>query len=312
MKHSKIYLILVLLALLVVAAYFLQTQKRREVLKPIFAVDSTAVARIEIQDPQGSLTLSRTDVNWQISSPFVWNVEPESLRRFFADVITESYATTPIASGQKAIEQYGLQENSALQVRVFDESGSLRGEAWFSNPGNPFDYFRFAKGSQVFQIRKKVAFVYAPKFEYWRSPHVLTLMGDQMLSIRVQHPANSYELTRIGSIWRYTDAKEDFDIPAGNTTMGKILNILSRLGSYNVLDEEGKPSPEELGTPACEVAVGQTNGQTVKISFFNWDGNYLMHVDSYPDMYFVVLFDTVFRFTRHAALFRAREGYPPR
>lgn len=310
MKHSKKFLILVLLVLLAIAAYFLLTRKRQETLKPIFAVDSTTVARIEITDPEGSITLSRSEDLWKISSPFTWSVEPERLRRFFAEVIQESYATTPIATGQNALAQYGLEEEKALQIRIFDANDILLREVWFSNPGNPFDYFRFAGDQNVYQIKQKVAFTYAPKFESWRSPHVLSLSGDQMLSISVKHSKNRYELTREGNIWHYRDETEDFDIPAGNQTMGKILNILSRLGSYNVLSDEEQPTRDSLETPVCEVNILQTGGQTYKITFFAWEDQYLMNVDSYPDMYFVVLFDTVFRFTRHASLFRSQEGYP--
>jgi hypothetical protein len=311
MKRKKIVLLVVLGALLALAAYLFLTQGRHENLRPIFTADSLSVTRIEISEGEKSITLSKNEGFWSITDPVEWGVEQGHLRLFFQNVILESYATTPIASGEQALADYGLEEEKALRVIAFDNRDRLIAEVLFSNPGNPFDYFRYAGDDRVYQIRRKVAKTFRPELETWRSPHALNLQSDQMLSISVKHPKNSYELTREGNVWHFKDSKEDFDIPAGNQAMGKILNILARLGAYTILSGDDIPPGKSLGDSVCDVSIAKTDGSSVNLSFYKYgEDKYLMAADRHPDMYFVVLFDTVFRFTRHAAVFQARVGYP--
>jgi len=312
MPRNKVALLIVFLLLLAAAAYLRFFRQQKETLKPIFTADSLAVGRIEIADSRDTLTLAKVLGHWQIASPTQWGVEEGRLQMFFKEVVLERYATTPLGTGKTALEQYQLlKPEQVLRIKVFSPQNKLLREVWFSNPGNPFDYFRFAGDGQVYQIRRKVARFYGPQFESWRSPHVLRLFSEQMLSIKVRHSKNSYTLTRNGEIWHYQDKLEDFDIPAGNQTMGKLLNILANLGSYAILSEEEKPDPQTLPEPACEAVILKTDRDSLQIKFYPYGEHYLMTVSTHPDMYFVVIFDTVFRFTRHALLFRAREGYPP-
>ena len=312
MRRNKLVLILIFLALLAAAVYLLSTHKNKETLKPIFTADSTAVAGIEIKNKDGSVILGKVNGRWSVTKPISWSVQEDRMSLLFQQVILEKYSTLPIASGKQALKDYGFESDGVLRIKAFDAKGKLLREAWFSNPGNPFDYFRFAGSDKVYQIRQKVATVYTPGLDSWRSPFVLSLWWDQMLSIKVKHPKNSYELTRNGDVWRYKDKNEDFDIPAGNLTMGKILNSLSQLGSYSFLSGADRPPVDSLGEPVLEVTILQTDKQTRKIAFYAYKDKYLMIADNHPEYDFEVLFDTVFRFTRHAPLFRAREGYPPR
>ena len=306
--RGKILLVVTFAALLLLAAYLLLFHSKKETLRPIFTADSTAVARVELRKGDQSLTLERQDALWLITKPTRWNAEESRMQRFLREVVFERYATTPIAEGAQALSAYGLSSHLALKIRVYGTKGRLLREAWFANPGNPFDYFRYPDQNKVFQIRQKVAGIYNPDFESWRSPHVLKLYSEQLLSIKVRHANNSYILTRKGSLWHYKDGSEDFEIPAGNETMGKLLNILTQLGSYAQITPDEAPPVDSL--PACTVTVALKDGQTRQIDFFPYGKNYLMRVDTHPGLFFVTLFDTVFRFTRHASLFRARVGYP--
>lgn len=311
MPRAKLLLLLTLLVLLLLAGYLALSRPQRETLKPIFSADSLAVMGIEISQADNILKLNKDGGHWNITSPVKWSVEDSRMSLFLKEVIQENYSTTPIASGKQALQDYGFETGRVLKVKALNGKGKLLREVWFSNPGNPFDYFRFAGSSDVYQIRQKVATVYLPDFDAWRSPYVLRLFSDQMLSIKVSHPKNEYELTRKGNLWHFKDRIEDFEVPPGNPTMGKLLNILAALGSYSILSEDATPTPDSLQDVACAVTILQTDRQTRRITFYPYGENYLMSVDTHPGKYFIVLFDTVFRFTRHAMLFRSREGYPP-
>ncbi|MCB5246997.1 MAG: DUF4340 domain-containing protein [Candidatus Cloacimonetes bacterium] len=310
MPRNKLILLIVFLALLAVAIWLLATRSDRESTKAIFSADSTAVTSIEIASPDTSISFVQADGRWRISRPVEWDVDEGHFQLFWRDVIRARYSTEPIASGNEALEQYRLTKDKALRIKAFDARDKLLREVWFGDPGNPFDYFRFQGSNEVFQIRSKVVSFYGPKLESWRSPYVLSLFSDQMLFIKVKHSKNSYELTRDGQIWHYRDQREEFDIPSGNLVMGKILNALARLGSNTMLSGDTLPPEGSVPAPVCEVEVMLRDNSTLNISFHPWEENYLMKTDRYPDSYFVMLFDTVFRFTRHASLFRAVEGDP--
>ncbi len=311
MKKSKLVLLIVFLLLLAAVIVLRLTRSDQESSKAIFSADSTAVAGIEIASPDTSIAFTLQDGRWRITRPVSWDVEEGHFRLFLQDVILESYSTEPIASGKEALEQYRLTKDKALRIKAFDARDKLLREVWFGDPGNPFDYFCFAGATEVYQVRSKVVSFYGPKLESWRSPYALSLFPDQLFTIKVKHPQNSYELTRDGNIWHYRDKLEDFNIPPGNLVMGKLLNALSHLGSNTMLSGETLPPAASVPAPECEVELLLNDNTKVRISFHPWENkNFLLKIDRYPDSYFVVLFDTVFRFTRNAALFRAVEGEP--
>ncbi len=311
MKKSKLVLLIVFLLLLAVAVWLLLTSSKEEKTRPIFTADSTAVHRIEIASPDASISFEKQDGGWRIIQPVDWAVDEGHFQLFLREVIQERYSTESIASGPKALEQYHLTKDKALRIKAFDARNKLLREAWFGDPGNFFDYFRFAGDSEVYQIKRKVNSFYGPKLESWRSPYLFGIFPDQMLSIRVRHTKNSYELTRDGNIWHYKDRLEDFEVPPGNEVMGRLLNAMSSLRSNTMLSGNTLPPEGSVPEPECEVEVMLTDNSTLSFSFHPWeDDTYLLKIDRHPNSYFVVIYDTVQRFIRHAGLFRAVQGDP--
>ena len=307
MKNNKIILLIVFLALLAVAIYLLSSRQKKETLKPIFPADSTSIAKIEIANPDTSITFSKINNHWTIIYPIKWDVDEDRFKMFWNEVLKEKYSTEPVASGKAALDQYELKDSTALKIKVYDSKNKLLKEVWFSDLGNPADYFCFKGDNNVYQIKRKVCLNYQPNLDSWRSPYALRIFPEQLYAIEVKHTKNSYQLTRNGNIWHYKDSKEDFDIPPGNVTMGKILNALSRLGSGTIMSLDKAP---ELGSSACSVKLLLTDNSTILIEFYPGEKNYFMTIDLYPDLVFEVPFDTYFRFTRFAATFRAQEGDP--
>ena len=310
MKIRTLILLIILVALL---ATFLILKRRspQERHKRIFSADSTSIGSIEIAAAAAKLVLVNDDGEWKLTHPVRWNVEPHLLRLFFSQVIGQTYSLTPLAQGSEAVKTYRLEQDNALQVKLFDFRGKLLDHVWFSNLNNPNDYFRFEGSNKVFQIRQKVAGVFTPDPAPWRSPYVLSLSEEQLSSLEVKHSKNSYTLTRSGDRWTYKDSNEEFEIPPRNTVLIKILHQLTMLGSYTVLEQDSLPTAASLGNPECVVKIKLMNDKQHLLEFFKHTENYLLRVDSDASRYFVVLFDNVFRFTRKAVLFRAKEGYPP-
>ncbi len=303
----------VALALAAAVVFLMLDNQRVPTEKPIFAADSTAISAIEITDRDGSIRFEKAGALWNITSPVSWGAEQGRMRYIFERVILKKYSLTYLDKGAQALKQYKLEGPETLKIKVFGDKGRLLSEAWFADTGSGWDYFRFAKDDRVYQIESRVASEFKPRFETWRSPYALRLLSEQMLSIKVRHTRNSYELTRRENVWHYKDKIEDFDIPAGNETMGKILNALAQLGSGSILDDETKPPADSLGASVCDVDILKTDNSSLRISFQPFGENYLMTLSDFPGKYFIVLFDTMFRFSRHASLFRAKVGeLPPR
>ncbi len=310
MKKDKIVLLVVLLLLLALVIYFKFAKNTRETLKAIFSADSTAVAKIEIADRDTSVTFEKQQARWMITKPVKWNVKDDHFDAFLNEVIFRNYSPKPVASGKEILKEYRLTQEEALRVKVYNAKGKLLKEVWFGDPGNPYDYFCFKGGSNVYQIRSKVLQFYRPHFDSWRSPNVVSVNWDELRSIKVRHEKGNYELTRDSGIWHYKDQREDFEIPPGNQAMGKILNTLANMGAHTRLGEDELPSQGELGKTVCEVNLALVDKSHIKISFYPWDQYYLMHTDLHPDSYFVMVADTLLRFTRDASLFSAVEGDP--
>lgn len=310
MKRRNLILLLILAAL--IGGYFLlRSRAPREKLKDVFSADSTSISRIEISQGNQSVVIERSGSNWMITDPVTWDVNRDRFAAFFQDVLRGRYASTPIDSGKEAVSKYQLEDSLALQVKVYEKGNKPKDWVLFANLNNPSDYFRFHGKQAVYIIPAKVASAYQPDLGAWRSPHVISYQPQQLDSIAVKHDKNQYLLTRSGSVWRYQDKSEEFDVPAGNVTMGKIQNLLVRLDSYTVMEEKDKPAEADLTAPVCEVSLGLTDGGKRELKFYKWGNDYLMAVDQHPGVYFLVSFDQVFRFMRHASLFRAIVGLAP-
>lgn len=310
MKKDKIVLLVILLLLLALVIYFKFAKNTKEILKPIFSADSTAVAKIEIADRDTSITFEKEQARWMITKPVKWNVKDDHFEAFLNEVIFRHYSPKPVASGKAALEEYRLTRENALRVKAYNSKGKLLKEVWFGDPGNPYDYFCFEGDTNIYQIRRKVLQFYRPHFDSWRSPYVVSVNWDELLSIKVRHENGSYELHRDGGAWHYKDQREEFEIPPGNQTMGKILNSLANMGAHTMLEDDEIPSRDELGKAVCDIDLGLVDKSRIKISFHPWEQYYLMQTDLHPGSHFMMVADTLMRFTRDVSLFRAVEGDP--
>jgi len=171
--------------------------------------------------------------------------------------------------------------------------------------GNPYDYFRYYGSDKVYQIKSKVARNFSTQLSTWRSPIIAHHDEDELESIDVVHPKNSFTLSRKGYEWFYKDAKEAFPIPPSNRGIMKVVSILANLDTYIFIDGGQAEYSEKLANPDCTVTLHLVNNKTQVLTFIKGsDENYLLMIDGDSSVLFTVTFDTVFRFMRHAGVFR--------
>ncbi|PKN72456.1 MAG: hypothetical protein CVU50_07450 [Candidatus Cloacimonetes bacterium HGW-Cloacimonetes-3] len=297
-----------MLLLILVAAYFLlRLNKPEEKQSHIYDLDSLSIGTIEVFDQKNTLKFKKTGDVWNLTFPVAWAADTLRIQALFMNVLTAKFPKTTMGEGEEAIKNFKLQDNQALHIVVGDARGKKRIHTMFSNMGNPYDYFRYAGSDKIYQIKSKVANAFTTELSNWRSPHVVHHEEGELNSIDVTHPKGSFTLTRKKYDWFYKDAKEEFPIPTTNLGILKVVNILANLDAYVFVDGEAEDYTAKFAKPECEVTLHLTNNKTQTLDFIkNDDESYLLMVDKDSSVLFMVTFDTVFRFIRHADVFRSR------
>lgn len=304
MKRNR--LILAGILLLLVATYIiLRINRPEEKLRPVYDLKTKEISKIEVYDQADTLKLELQKGIWKLVSPVSWEADTLRIQELYSKVLVAKYPTTPMGEGKEAIKRYKLGDDQALHIVVDD--GSKRVHAMFSNLGNPYDYFRFAGSEKVYQIKAQVGNIFTTQLYTWRSPHVVNYEEAELERISVKHLRNKYLLTRKQYDWYFKDDVNDFKIPQTNLAIMKVVNILSKLDTYLFVDGGEKEHLNKFDKPDCEVTLFLTDKSQRELSFVEYDDQqYLMMVDNDPSVLFVVSFDTVFRFMRHAEVFRSR------
>ena len=302
MKRSKLILLLVLLVLIILYLVLI-TNQPQEKLARVFDLDTLSINRIEIYDAQDTLKMVKQNNVWKLIYPVNWEADSLKIRDLFREVITAKYATTPMGTGKEAMEKFHQKDAEALHIIVSDGKKSIH--TLFSNLDNPYDYFRYAGSDKIYQLKAKVTNNYNTDLANWRSPHIVSHKEEELLKIEVSHPKNKYTLTRNGFQWIYRDAHQEFNIHPANMAMIKILNILEKLDTYIFVDSTQAEYVHKFKNPYCTVKLYLTGNRTQELKFIeHTQGYYLMMVDNDPNVFFVVVWDTVFRFTRHPDIFK--------
>lgn len=306
MKKRNLIMLLVLV-LLVGAFFLLRRQNPTERSYRVFDADSLKIASIEIKNAKNAVTMKLVDGKWRLTDPVEWDVAMDRLDTFWQKVLNARYSRTAMSEDASSIERYGLDAERALQVRVHNDKGKLVSHVYFGNIGNPYDYFRFEGSNKVYQVRQIILGAFDTELSTWRSPSLVSISYDKLDMIEVTHPKNSYVLTRKGEDWHFKDKLEDFKIPAYNVTMGKILSILERVDAYTFYDKDTERFKPMLEKPEADVKLTLTDKSTRRLTFIKSGEEYLMMLDGDESIFFVMPYDVIHRFVRHAAMFRILE-----
>lgn len=302
MKNPKLILLIVLVTL-ILGYLILRSFTPKEKLSPILDFPIDKINTVEIWDKSNRINLIQKEGEWRISKPLDWKADTLRVNNFIKDVLTAKYPTTPMSIGKDAVSLYGLDKDDVLNIRV--TAGAKKNHLQFSNLGNPWDYFRFAEKSEVYQIKSKVLVQYYPELSNWRSPEIVRVEESELISIDVTHPKNHYTLTRKDNQWNYTDKMDSFNVPYSNIALIKILNILQNFNTYVFIDGNNTEYRKRFENPDCTIKLSLTNNRKQTLSFIKMDDNtYLLKVDDDDKVLFSVSFDSVFRFIRHAEVFR--------
>lgn len=303
-KHRNLILFIVLI-LLIGLVFFLRNREPKEKILRVMDADSTSVYKIEVFNAADTVIVIKKEDQWFLDYPDQFKANPDVLSYFFETVLRSTYSNMPMSEKADALERYGLNKEKALNIKLYGKNGKSLASCQFGNPGSAYDYFRFENDNRIFQVKETIYSRLQPSIETWRSPSIIGFQWDQMSTIDVKHTKNSYTLTRMGMKWEYTDKREHFEIPEYNQTMSKILNSLQSLEAWVY------KKPSEIDTNLlnlnADILITLNDQKTHTIKFYAYQEEYLMTVDNDTTRYYVVIFDQVQRFTRHAEVFKYKQ-----
>ena len=304
MKRRLLILLAVFLLLLGLIVLMQKREPKEKILR-VMPVDSTKVASIHVFNAADTVRIQLVDKEWRMIYPDEAKGNEEVLNYFFRSAFNATYSGMPMSESKTDLDRYGLQASEALQIKLLDAAGKTLVHCHFGNTNNPYDYFRYDKDNKIYQVKQVIYNHFQPNMESWRSPSILKLDWNQLSSITVEHSKNSYVLTQKDDAWHYLDARENFTVPPHNDTMGKLLNILANLEAYTF------KIPSEIDAQKlkleADVKVGMKDKSIHHLVFYKYGEEYLLVVDGDESHYHVMVFDQVFRFTRHAEVFKYKQ-----
>ncbi|MDX9828372.1 MAG: DUF4340 domain-containing protein [Spirochaetia bacterium] len=302
MNKRLIYSAVILLVLLL-GYYVLRLRAPEERTRRVFDLDAAKVDKIEVWNATDSVEVILKDGKWILPKPFVWDADSTRVERFFTEVLSAEYPTTPMSREGDARKTYLLDDENTLHVRV--SAGTRSAHVLFSNLGNAWDYFCFENGSEVYQVKRKVVQHFGPDFAIWRNPLILQYFEEDLRSVRSRHTNGEFTLTRDGSQWTFTSPEESFVVPFDNFALVKIISVLQNMRTGVFADGRLPHLREAMNKPDCEVWITDVQGNTKKLSFAKVDNErFMLMVDDDPTLLYQVVYDTVYRFIRPADIFR--------
>ncbi|PKN76098.1 MAG: hypothetical protein CVU49_01660 [Candidatus Cloacimonetes bacterium HGW-Cloacimonetes-2] len=304
MKRRIIIFGIILLVL--IAAYFvLSRNSNTDNRQRVFNADSLQIGKITVMDFSDTLQLEQTENGWRITDPVKWEANQEHMKNFFKSVINANYPKTEMTSSEDAIERYGLTKEKALQVITYDKKGRKQDHVYFNNFGNSWDYFRYEGESKIYQIYDSVSNIFRPVLTNWRSPVLVRIWEDELKSIEVTYPKNSYTLVHEPKRWVYRDKNVAFEIPAENRPLLRILNLLINLDTMSFFDGDNSRLMPAFENPLAVVKLNKTDDTVTTLSFaYTDETQHLMMIDDKSDPLYGVVNDSILRFTIHAEYFR--------
>ena len=307
MKKYRNLILLIIFLLLVGLFFILRRNEPKERVVKIIDADSLAIAKIQIYNVADTVIVYKKDDTWLMSYPDKAATNMDMMEYFFKDVFTATYSETAMNEHAKSLHQYGLDKDKEVQLKLFDSNGKLLTHCRFGNTNNPFDYFRYGNSRKVYQVRSRaISGRLRPDANAWRSPIILSIKPFELAGITVTHPKNSYVLTRDKTDWYYMDKNQQFMIPHGNVTMGKILNTLEKLESYRY--SKASEIDKKSLKIAAEVDISLTSKGKHNLTFYQQgEDQYYLVLDGDESRYYHMVLDQLYRFIRHAEVFNIQE-----
>lgn len=236
MKSNKTILYLLIFAALVVAAYFLTTDRGEKTSsyelkeKKLFTLDSAKTDKIEIKNKDGNLVLSKSTGEWKATSPFDYNVTPDLVDKIVSSL--KNFKLESIISTNPAKkETYGFKDSDQAEISVY-ESGVLKGKFLLggSAAGNS-SYIKKPDSDNIYiaDILDRNDFI-KPNINDWRDKNIVSIPKQAINSVEFVSPEETFTVIRDGN------GKYNIGADSVGANFDGILNLLGNFATTGYLD----------------------------------------------------------------------------
>lgn len=235
MNKNKTYLLGAVLVVLVIAAYFLttdrgsktETEKTPPKDKEFFAVDSANVDKIEIVRKNTKIVLQKIGGIWKQTEPVDYPVNSTFVPPAVGDLKNFTLSTTVSTNPSKA-DVYGFNDTNKATVTVF-EKGVQKGVIVMGNVGQG--------ASQTFIKRPDKNAIYLAEgllrmnfvkddIDEWRDKLIISVPTGTIKSIDFTYPDESFRIVK-DSVNRFMIGKDSIQF----SNMEGYLNLLANMNT---------------------------------------------------------------------------------
>lgn len=252
MKRSTIILGGIL-AILALATYFVllqpgETSTTGESTETLCRIDSSAVDRVEIATPSGSVTLALEGGIWMVSGPG---------GRYRAD---QSAVAGAVGRGKK-IDLRGLVSTNPEKQKVFQvdsagthvrffEHGSPTASFIIGKPGPSWTetYVRRVGSNDVYLAEGPLTYLYSKSLKDWRDRTIFRMDENLITSVLFRYGDTTFTLQHRDTVWLVDQS------PAAEGAAKNLASTLANFQSDEFIDTAFTPT----GLPSAALEVGGT------------------------------------------------------
>ncbi len=276
--ESKIYLALLVLALMGLGLYFAQKNKATQMSQhsataatadlPNIAVskdDVEKITKLQITSPnkddkgkKTEITLEKKGENWEVTAPVSAKANATNVRSLL-DNLKDLKIKEVIDRGSGAYDQYELTDDKGAHVVAWSEGNKVL-DAYFGKSGSRGQMARVGGKDGVYIASGYSSYLYTREVKNWRETSILKFEDANAIQVEVTNKNGAFSFSKNGDKWSGSYTKLDKDGKLGKPekewkafSEEKVKDLLR---AYKALsaedfgeakDDTGLDKPEENG-----------------------------------------------------------------
>jgi Domain of unknown function (DUF4340) len=243
---KNLYILVGVLAVLVVIAYFLMNRPGEADISTansqlLVVVDSLTVDKIEITSPANKVVLAKKGGEWFLIAPVDYRANQSSVTAMIHQLknltVKEIVSTNP---GKRQIFQV---DSTGTLVKIF-QGGQEHAAIVVGKRGQNFaeTYVRKEELNDVAIVDGSLTFAFNKAVKDWRDKTVVNVPKESITTISYQYPGETYSLALQDSVWMIGDNKPK----AAEVT--SLLTALSHIDADDFVDSAITPVPKISAT----------------------------------------------------------------
>lgn len=248
MKRSSLLAVLLILILAGAAYLVLQRPGERSVSfengETLVQYDSSAIDRMTINGPRGSVAIEKQAGKWMLVEPLKYPADPAAVATAIGKGTTIRLAG--LISSNPAKQKLFEVDSTATLVTMYDH-GNEKAAFRVGKPGSSFSetYVR-AEGSQdVYLTPEVLTFTFAKNVKDWRDKAICTVDRASVHSIAYRYGDTTFSLTRTDTLWQIDG------VPVNDQAVTSLLAALASFQADDFVDS-AVTAPPRL-TAAMEI-----------------------------------------------------------